>query len=233
MTLAQYLLSLGNPKTVGPFLFSAVLFVLAAVPIIVGRRSAPAAAPPVPFNVFRLLRGSPLGALSTALAGTTWAIVGTMGPVFAQRVGFDLKGIALWMGLAMVGGSISQFPAGWISDVIGRRKVIAATFALGVAVSLLGLWSVPHGANANLAVAGLVGFCVFPLYAVSVAHVNDFIAQEGRVAAASGLVLLYGLGSIVGALSSGWAMTSMGPVGFFAALGAAMSIGVMVALRFR
>jgi hypothetical protein len=104
---------------------------------------------------------------------------------------------------------------------------------LGVAVCLLGLWAVRHGANANLAVAGLVGFSVFPLYAVSVAHVNDFIAQEARVSAAAGLVFLYGLGSIVGALSCGWAMTIVGPAGFFVALGAAMAIGAVGALRLR
>ena len=231
MTLAQYLLRLGDPRTAGPFVFAAILFVLAAVPVAVGRRSAPAAAPPVPLNVLKLLRTSPLGALATALAGTSWAIVGTMGPVYAQHVGFDLKGIALWMGLTMAAGSISQFPFGWLSDVFGRRKVIAAIFALGLAASLAGLWAV--GASANLAVAALVGLCIFPLYTVSVAHVNDSIAQEARVAAAAGLILLYGLGSILGALICGWAMTAMGPQGFYAALAASMAAGVAIAARWR
>jgi MFS family permease len=229
MTLAQYLFSLGDPKTAGPFVFSAVLFVLAAVPVAVGRRSAPAVAPPVPLNVFRLLRTSPLGALGTALAGTSWAIVGTMGPVYAQRVGFDLNGIALWMGLAMAAGSISQFPFGWLSDVFGRPKAIAAMFVLGLAASLAGLWAVRQGADANLAVAALVGLCIFPLYTVSVAHVNDNIAQEARVAAAAGLILLYGLGSIFGALICGWAMTALGPPGFYAALAATMLAGAALA----
>jgi MFS family permease len=229
MTLAQYLLSLGNPRTAGPFVFSAVLFALAAVPVYVGRRHAPAAAPPVPLNVLKLLCTSPLGALATALAGTSWAIVGTMGPVYAQRVGFDLKGIALWMGLAMAAGSISQFPFGWLSDVFGRRKVIATMFALGLAASLAGLWAVRQGADANLIVAALVGLCIFPLYTVSVAHVNDAIAQQTRVAAAAGLILLYGLGSMLGALLCGWAMTAMGPLGFYAALAAAMASGAALA----
>jgi MFS family permease len=227
MTLAQYLLSLGNPRTAGPFVFSAVLFALAAVPVFVGRRRAPAAAPPVPLNVLKLLRTSPLGALATALAGTSWAIVGTMGPVYAQRAGFDLKGIALWMGLAMAVGTVSQFPFGWLSDVFGRRKVIATMFVLGLAASLAGLWAV--GANANLIVAALVGLSIFPLYTVSVAHVNDSIAQEARVAAAAGLILLYGLGSIFGALMCGWAMSALGPQGFYVALAAAMALGVALA----
>ncbi len=233
MTLAQYLLSLGNPRTAGPFVFSAILFALAAVPVIAGRRSAPAAAPPMRLNVLRLLRNSPLGALATALAGTSWAIVATMGPVYAHHVGFDLGGIALWMGLTMAAGSVSQFPFGWLSDVFGRRKAIAAIFVLGLAASLAGLWAVRQGADANLAVAAFVGLCIFPLYAVSIAHVNDSIAQEARVAAAAGLILLYGLGSIFGALMCGWAMTAMGPAGFYAALAATMLTGAALAARWR
>jgi len=229
MTLAQYLLSLGDPKTAGPFVFAAILFVLAAVPVAVGRRSAPAAAPPVPLNVLKLLSTSPLGALATALAGASWAIVATMGPVYAQHVGFDLGGIALWMGLTMAAGSISQFPFGWLSDIFGRRKVIATIFVLGLAASLAGLWAVTQGANANLAVAALVGLCIFPIYAVSVAHVNDAIAQDARVAAAAGLILLNGLGSIFGALLCGWAMTALGPMGFYAALAATMFAGAVLA----
>jgi MFS family permease len=233
MTLAQYLLSLGDPRTAGPFLFASVLFVLAAVPVAAGHSSAPAAAPPVPLNVLKLLRTSPLGALATALAGTSWAIVGTMGPVYAQHVGFDLKGIALWMGLTMAAGGISQFPFGWLSDVFGRRRAIATIFVLGLAASLIGLWAVTQGADANLAVAALAGLCIFPLYAVSVAHVNDAIAQEDRVAAAAGLILLNGLGSIFGALLCGWAMTALGPSGFYAALAATMLAGAALAARWR
>jgi MFS family permease len=184
-------------------------------------------------NVFKLLRTSPLGALATVLAGASWAIVATMGPVYAQHVGFDLGGIALWMGLTMAAGSISQFPFGWLSDVFGRRKVIATIFVLGLAASLAGLWAVTQGANANLAVAALVGLCIFPIYAVSVAHVNDAIAQDARVAAAAGLILLNGLGSIFGALLCGGAMTAMGPPGFYAALAATMAIGAALAAATR
>ena len=226
MTLAQYLLSLGNPRTAGPFVFSAVLFALAAVPVVLGRRNAPATAPPSPLNVFKLVRTAPLGALAASLSGMSWAIIGTMGPVYAQRVGFDLKGIALWMGLAMAAGGVSQFPFGWLSDVFGRRKTIAAIFVLGLAASFAGFWAVGQGATANLIVAAFAGFCVFPLYATSAAHINDSIAQEARVAAASGLILFNGLGSICGALLCGWAMTAMGPFGFYVALAATMTIGM-------
>ena len=133
----------------------------------------------------------------------------------------------------MAAGSISQFPFGWLSDSFGRRKTIATIFVLGLAASFTGLWAVGQGASANLAVAALVGLCVFPLYATSVAHVNDSIAQEARVAAAAGLILFYGLGSIFGALLCGWAMTGMGPSGFYAALAATMAAGVAATARWR
>ena len=49
-----------------------------------------------------------------------------------------------------------------------------------------------------LAGAVFYGVFAFPLYAVSVAHTNDFVAPEGYVEAASGLLLVFAMGAVVG-----------------------------------
>ena len=77
-------------------------------------------------------------------------------------------------------------------------------------------------------VAGFAGGCVFPIYAVSAATVNDGVTQQTRVAAASGLVLLFGIGSIFGPLLCGWAMGAVGVGGFYGLLAAAMAAGIAV-----
>ena len=233
LTLAQYLLTLGDPKAIGLFVLSGVLFVLAAAPVAIARRGAPATLPPVPLNVLKLFHVSPLGAIATVLAGMTWSIVFTFGPVYAQHVGFALTGIGLFMGLSMAAGGLLQFPLGWLSDIVGRRPVIAGMFVAGLGASLFGIWAVHRGVNANLVAAVLTGGFVFPMYAISVAHINDTIAPETRVAAAAGLILLYGLGSLFGPLLCGWAMTAMGSAGYFALLSVTMAAGAGVAARYR
>lgn len=230
MTLAQYLFGFGNPRTAVLFVAAAALFVLAAAPIAVAHGTAPHSRPPQPLSVARLFHISPLGAGATLLAGLAWAIIFTFGPIYARHVGIS---VGLFMGLAMAAGGLAQLPLGWLSDTAGRRPVIALMFGGGVAVALLGVWAAGHGVFVNLLAAALTGACVFPIYAVSVAHVNDAIAAETRVAAAAGLVLLFGLGSIFGPLLCGLAIAAMGPQGVFALLAVTMLAGSALTMRCR
>jgi MFS family permease len=233
LTLSQFVLGLGDVGGPALFLVASALFVVAAAPMAFAYRIAPGDTPPEPLGIVRLFRLSPLGAGATLLAGLTWAIIFTFGPVYARRVGLDLKSIGLFMGLAMAAGGIAQFPLGWLSDAIGRRRGIALMFGAGFVVALFGVWAAGHGFAANLVAAALTGACVFPIYAVSVAHVNDAIAPETRVAAAAGLVLLFGLGSIFGPLLCGLVFASLGPPGMFALLSGAMLAGALLAFRRR
>lgn len=228
MTFAQVLVGFGDAKHIGLYLAAAALFVIAAVPIAMARRAAPSGAPPQPLRVLKLFHVSPLGAGATVLAGLSWAIMSTFGPVYATRIGLSVPGVGLFMGLAMAAGGILQVPLGWLSDVAGRRPVIGLMFVTGLAASLFGLWA--HGHAMNFLAAALTGACVFPIYAVSAATVNDGISQETRVAAAAGLVLLFGIGSFFGPLLCGWAMAAIGLPGFFGLLAVTMGTGIAMTL---
>jgi MFS family permease len=233
MLLAQYLLGKGDPANANLFALASALFVMASVPVIAARRTAPEHAPPAPLGLVKLFTMSPLGVGAAALAGLAWSVLFTFGPIYAKHVGFDLAGIGLFMAVAMGAGGVLQLPFGWLSDVAGRRRVIAAMFALGLAASLFGLWAADRGTGANLVAVAAAGGFVFPLYAISVAHVNDRTTQQTRVAAAAGLILLFGLGSILGPLLSGWAFGALGPKGLYAVLAFTTAAGLMTAARWR
>ncbi len=229
MTLAQLLFGLGDPKSLAPFLLAAAVFVVAAIPVLSARKTAPHRLPPAPFGVLRLFLASPLGAIATVLAGVSWSIVFTFGPVYAQKSGFDVVHVSLFMALAMVGGALLQFPFGWLSDHFGRRRTIALLSAGGVAVSLFGVWADGQGDVAIYAGSALAGALIFPMYAISAAHTNDAIAPQNRVAAAAGLILLFGLGSIFGPLAVGGAVAGMGASGFYVVLAATLGVSLAAA----
>jgi MFS family permease len=233
MTGSQALLNLGSPREVGIFAVAGILFALGAVPAFAARHDAPHKAPPEPFDIVKLFRVSPLGVLVTALSGVSWSIVFTFGPVYAGKAGFDLAGVSLFMGLAMAGGAVAQFPFGWLADAIGRRPTIVAMSTGALGASLFGLWASRHGFAMLDASSVLLGALIFPLYAISVAETNDKIAPQQRVPAAAGLVLLFGLGSILGPLLCGGAMSAAGPQGFFAVLAAVTLATVAVAAKAR
>ena len=222
MTGSQFLLNAGNPRSAVSFLVAGALFTVSCLPVIYARASAPDHAPPEPFGIVRLFLATPLGAIVTVLAGVSWSIVFTFGPVYAQHYGFDLYQVSVFMALAMMGGAVLQFPLGWLSDAVGRRITIALMSAGGVAVALFGLMVGSDGFALKCAASFLVGGLIFPVYAVSAAHTNDAVAPQNRVSAAAGLVLLFGLGSIFGPLASGGAMSAMGADGYYVVLAATM-----------
>lgn len=231
MTLAQGLLTLGSADHYAMFVLAAILFVLAAVPVGLARSSVLSGVPPKPMALKALFKLAPVGALATLLAGLSWAILFTFGPVYAKRVGFDMNGIGLFMAAALASGGLVQMPAGWLSDHLGRRPVLLVLFGGGLAASLLAIMA--QGAIVSMIAVALSGAFIFPIYAVSAAAVNDHIASETRVAAAAALVLLFGIGSVFGPLLCGAIMGAVGPNGFFALLAATMAAGFVPALAVR
>jgi MFS family permease len=233
MTLAQVLITVASPRGLELFLLAAGLFFIGTSPVFAAGENAPTHAPPEPFGLIHLYRISPLGVIATALSGVSWSIVFTFGPIYAQKSGFDLAGVGFYMGVAMAAGAIIQFPLGWLSDAVGRRLMTGIVTAIAACASLFGLWAMHHGALAQDAASALIGGFVFPIYSLTAAHTNDSIAAGSRVSAAAGLVLLFGLGSIVGPLATGWAITAMGLSGYFAVLAASMFASVAVAAATR
>lgn len=233
MTAAQFLFAAGDPKSLSLFVLAGALFLASTLPVIFFAKNAPGAAPPEPFGLVHLFRVSPLGAIATMMAGTAWSILFTFGPVYARAEHFTVPQVSVFMGAALVAGGVLQFPLGWVSDAIGRRIAIALMCAAGIAASLFGVWAEGRGIFFLYAASALVGGFLFPLYALAVAHTNDAVAPSVRVAATAGLVLLFGLGSIVGPLAAGWAMTVLGPVSFFGLLAAVLAATVAAAATSR
>lgn len=229
MTLSQLLLSVGNPASPGPFILAGSLFAISCLPVLFAKSSAPHHAPPEPFGLIKLFRAAPLGVTATMLAGLSWSIVFTLGPVYAQRHGLNLRQVSLFMALAMIGGAVVQFPIGWLSDIIGRRRTIVLMSIGGLAVSYFGFEAGSDGFVAQCIASVLVGALIFPVYAITAAHTNDAITPQNRVSAAAGLVLLFGVGSIFGPLLSGAAMSLVGIEGYYLVLAATMAASLAAA----
>lgn len=233
MTGAQALLSTGDPRTPGLFLLCGAILAIASIPVFLTRGRAPHRPPPEPFGIVRLFTVSPMGTIATVLAGVAWSIVFTFGPAYAQQAGFDVKGVSLFMGVAMVAAAVTQYPLGWVSDHAGRRMTIALMCAAGSLAALFGWWANGESAVFKLLGSAAIGAATFPLYSLTVAHTNDHVAPKARVPAAGGLVLLFGLGSIAGPLISGFIVRANGITGYFAVLLATMLASLAVAAATR
>lgn len=224
--LAQYVLSLGSPMHLGLYIAACALFVLALAPVFLARKTEPHGAPPQPLSLVRLVRSAPVGCAAMVLGGVAWSVIYNLGPVFATRTGFSTAQVGLFMGLGLAGGAIVQYPAGYLSDRFGRQSVLTFLFIGGMIASLFGLWAVHHGVQMSLLAALFCGGCVFPLYTIAASWVNDSITPEMRVSAAAGLLLLFGIGSIIGPLASSAALPMARGGGYYVVLIVIMIFGV-------
>lgn len=198
ITIGQLMLGLDRPEGFPLFLLASILVSLAAVPVALTRAEAPAPVSSVRLRLKHLYQLSPvgvIGCLAVGLAnGSFWALA----PVFAQNKGANTWGVAIFMSTAVIAGALGQWPLGRLSDKMDRRRVIVGA-ACGAAIAglLFTLWA-PPGTVAQLALVFLFGLFAFPLYGLCVAHMNDYVEADGYVEAASGLLLVFALGAVIG-----------------------------------
>jgi MFS family permease len=208
--LGQLLLPAANPAGFRPFCVIAIIIAIALVPIALTQAVAPIQkGGEIRISLRELYRQSPLGLVAAFLCGVTTSAFFTLGPIFAQRRGFDTAGVAVFMASGTLGGFLLTYPLGLLSDRLDRRLVIIGA-AITAAVTLLVLVAVvPKHAPpwiVYLCVA-LFGGTIVPTYSVVMAHVNDSVGEGEFVAASSGLLIVQGAGAVLGPLIAGLAMS--------------------------
>jgi MFS family permease len=95
-----------------------------------------------------------------------------------------------------------------------RRQVILGVTLVASVAALLAVFVAEHSRVGLLALIGLFGGMSLPLYSLFIAHTNDHLRNEQRVAASATLVLTGGLGAIMGPTLCASVMSLLGPSGF-------------------
>ena len=211
----QFLLTAYDPGGFEPFAIVAILIALGLIPVSLTKAPEPPRPVAIGLDIPGLWRLSPVGFVGCLSVGLVNGSFWSLGPVFAQRNGLDIDNLVYFIAGATLAGAVTQWPLGRLSDRIDRRFVIIAA-ALCAAASgiLLGAWAAPSNALLIGLSAAFGGFAM-PLYALSVAHANDFAEDTRFVATAGGLLLLYGIGASLGPLIASALMGHYGPGALF------------------
>ena len=228
IALGALLLNFSSPIKFEPFILISLLLSIALVPILLTKRKAPRFKKISPMKIKELYKISPMGVVVSFCNGLVHSAIFSLTAVYAVKMGFSILEISLLIFLITIAGAIFQWPVGFISDKMDRRKVIvyssiiSAFFAFlaiasfGTAAELMYL-SVDWEINKIMFFIFVTIFAGFslPIYAVNIAHTNDYIPKEKFVAAGSGLQLIMGLGAIGGPITCVIFMENFGPSGFF------------------
>jgi len=212
----QMLLPAGDPAGFRLFCFAAILISFALVPTALSRASAPAhAVGEVSINLKRLYRQSPFGVVAAILCGVTTSSFFALGPVWAQQRGLGTAEIAIFMAFGTLGGFLTTWPLGWLSDRMDRRYVIIGASAMAATILAALVHFVPDNVTVWLLFiyGAIFGGSVIPTYSIVTAHVNDMVNPGEFVSASGGLLILQGLGAASGPVISGLAMSEFGRIG--------------------
>lgn len=214
---AQGLLTLGDAGTSVLFICASILVSISFAPILLSAASVPAVEVARPMPLRSLFTRSPLGTVGIFLLGSVYATQSGMGAVFGSQIGLSANSIALFVAMLFAGALVMQYPIGWLSDRMDRRKLIFVTSCLGGISCAIG-WIAGEGLWSLMAAAFFAGGVTTPLYALFLAYTNDSLSTSDMPAASGGLVFTFGLGAIAGPLVTGWVMQSFGPFAFWLVL---------------
>ena len=209
-TAGQMMLTLGDPNGFAFFALAAIFYCLALVPTALSSTSTPAPLASVKLNMGALWRNSSVAVFAVFWVGVSNAAFGTLAAVYADRVGLVLAAIAFFTSLPILAGAVMQIPVGYLSDRMDRRRVLIGTAVLALLADAGFLLLAPEARAMNLILASILGGSIYAMYPVIVAHANDHAEPGTSIQISGGLLMTYGLGSIVGPLLAGWAMESLG-----------------------
>lgn len=215
ITVGQMMITLYDPGGWPLFALASILVSLAAVPIAFTASPAPAEVKVVSVRIWRMYGFTPVGFAGCVAVGLANGSFWSLGPVFAQRTGLDVTGVAVFMSATVLAGAAGQWPLGRASDRVDRRYVIAIA-CTGAAVAGAALASGFLVTQTHVLIASCVfGIFAFPIYAIAVAHTNDHVPQGEFVESSSALLLLFGAGAVVGPLIASFIMSRIGPQGLY------------------
>ena len=214
MGIGMLLLNISTPKNYEPFILVSLLMSLALVPILLTKRSAPKFKKIGTISVKELYKISPLGTVSSFCTGAIHSGLFSLTAVYAAIIKFTIFEISILLFIITISGVITQAPIGYLSDKYDRRTIIVIVAFLA---SIFAVLAVLIGGSfiALIIITFIFGGLTVPLYALAIAHTNDFLEKDEMVAASAGIQLAGGVGLTIGPIIGGLSLDLIGASGFW------------------
>lgn len=215
LMVGQFLLITADPMLTTLFIFAAMAYASAVIPT--GMTAAISPQPPaeVKIDISKLYKMSPVATVGAILSGFTFGTWNFQAPVYGAQLGLSTGEIATMLIVTMLGGVVLQFPLGRTSDHMDRRLVMLAATGFGLIVSVILVVLQPTDRTILFVLMFLFGGVLMPMYSLVVAHANDHAATGEFVETSSGLLIVFGVGSMIGPVIAGLLMDLVGRNGMF------------------
>ncbi|MBT8460208.1 MAG: MFS transporter [Boseongicola sp.] len=227
---AQLMISVLTPASYVSYNILAIICCAALLPLVMTRAAQPAIPEAPRLRPGLAWKMSPLAAAAVISAGVTTASFRMVGPIYGIEVGLTVDQIALFLAAFVLGGALSQYPAGWLADRYDRRWVLVWLSVFAIVSCAITVALSTGGSAAVLIASGVFGFATFPIYSVAAAHAHDFATDEQRVELSAALMFFYAVGAIAAPYVVSTLIDQFGPEAMFAFVSLAHVILIVFSL---
>lgn len=226
---------LGFTGTAGtlPFLAGMMLFALAAAPIVVWSGKAPDFETIPKTRYLVILASVPLAAFAGLLHGAIETASLGLLPIYALRAGQSPETGALLVSLFALGNVVFQLPIGFVSDHMGRGRLLVLLASLSLCGAIALAIAGPGPFLFFCCLLLIWGGAVGSLYAVGLAHLGSRYSGAELARANAAFIMLYALGMIGGPPIVGYGMDLISPDGLFVSIAALLAIYLILAMWFQ
>ena len=216
--LAMYMVALYGANAIGQlfigffpegsplaFVLIGLLFSLSILPPSLTKIPSPVLESAPEINFTRLFKLTPSSMLGCMMGGMVLGALYALLPVQLLEQAGSNEAVGTLMAVTMAGGMLLQYPVGYFSDFVDRRKVLVAISATGSLCCLIYMLLDGTGWLAMILLF-LIGGTTFAIYPIAISHGCDHMKPTGIVAGTQGLLLSYSLGSCIGPVIAGFFM---------------------------
>ena len=228
LAFGQGLFAVDDPAGVSLFLLASILLSISLIPILLTEIKAPETDSQESLGLRALWKASPSGVATIGVSALASAGFFGVGTIYAIKAGFSVSETALFMTLFIGFGAASQWPLGWLSDKIDRRKVIIFCCSSVITICIV-LALFEFTSTILLILSSLVGAFTLPLYSLGVAQANDRLEPKQMISASGTIVLVYSVFAVLGPFTMSYFLKLFEMFGFMLYMGIVhLIVGVTV-----
>lgn len=179
-----------------PTTIATLLAICSILPIITTRTAYPVFESHASIDIKRTFKKAPVGVVSCLASGMLNTIVYVLFPKLMYESKIIQIDFTHLIAAPIFGAMIFQYPVGWLSDIIDRRKIIIILHILSICI--IPLCIISFNSVFLVAFLFLLGGLMFSIYPISITHTCDLFRHDEYLLIIQTLLLVYGVGCIIG-----------------------------------
>jgi MFS family permease len=197
-------------------LIAASLFALSLVPVAMAKMPAPEEMMEKNGLSFRaLFIAAPSSIAAASAVGLANGAVLNFLPIYGLSINFPMSEAVALLAYAHFGGLLMQWPLGLISDVVGRRAVMATGLIVASAIAIIISMQTSSAGNLIFWLVFIWGGSALSIYSIALSHAIDHFEGDNLVSICATMLVTWSTASVMGPVLAGLVMESFGPTAMF------------------